>query len=90
MNISNQISKALTLLLVASLVWGGIFALVAFWIFGSSISVAWTLGLSIFGGMLLCVFLVCCEIYRSIDPRELQDDEENEFMAAMLLGSAEF
>ncbi len=90
MNITNQLSKALALLLVSSLVWGGLFALAVFWIFGASISVAWTLGLSIFGGMLLCIFMICYEFYRSIDPRELQDDEGNEFLEALLLGSAEF
>lgn len=90
MNITNQLSKALALLLVLALVWGGIFSLAAFWIFGASISVAWTVGLSIFGGMLLCAFVICCELYRSIDPRELQDDEGNEFLEALLLGSAEF
>ncbi|MBC7980578.1 MAG: hypothetical protein H7Y36_08465 [Armatimonadetes bacterium] len=88
LNIANQVSKVLTLLLVSSLLWGGILALLAVWIFGASISIVWTIGFSIFGGLLFCLFVICWAFYQSIDPRELQDDEGTEMMEALLLGSA--
>lgn len=64
--------------------------MIAFWIFGASFSVAWTVGISVMGGMLLCIFLLGWEFYQAIDPSELQDDEGTEFMEAVLLGYAKF
>lgn len=87
---SNLASKVLTLLLVASLAWGAVFALLAVWIFGASIITAWTIALSVLGGLLFCILLFCWAIYQCIDPSELQDDEGNEFLAAMLLGAKTF
>jgi hypothetical protein len=87
---SNLASKVLTLLFLASLAWGGVFALLAFWFFGASIITAWTIALSVLGGMLFCILLMAWGIYQSIDPSELQADEGNEFLEAVLLGSPSF
>ena len=85
MIISNLVAKILMLLLVAVLAWGTAVALVAFWIFGASLTAAWIVGLSMAGGFAVCIAALGWEFYQSIDPSQLQDDEGNEFLDAILL-----
>lgn len=87
---SNLASKVLTLLLAGSLAWGCLFAFLAYWVFGASVITAWTIALAVLGGMLCCIVLLGWGIYRSINPDELQADEGNEFLEAVLLGRESF